>query len=168
VDYAQQLGAALQIVHKAGIVHRDLKPSNIMLTDDNRLVLIDFGSALCMRRIGDERQAGTNTGTPYYAAPEQIDGLEPDARGDLYSLGVLFFEMLTGVRPFTGGTLEHIYAAHRTAAIPRLPNAVAQYQTLIDRLLDKQPRKRLASADEFLEQLDQIRQSPSRTTAMPS
>src|SRR5208282_1340142 len=97
------------------------------------------------------------TGTPYYVCPEQIDDREPDARGDLYSLGVVLFEMLSGALPFSGKTLADILAAHRNAAVPRLPEHLMLYQPIIERLLAKQPQDRYASAAEFLDALDEAR-----------
>jgi tRNA A-37 threonylcarbamoyl transferase component Bud32 len=157
VNYAHQIGEALQIVHAARIVHRDLKPSNLMLTDENRLVLIDFGSARSQLMASNLARADDCTGTPYYVCPEQIEDREPDARGDLYSLGVVMFEMLAGVLPFTGGNLPAILAAHRTAPIPRLPERVKNYQPILDRLLAKDPQDRFASAAQFLDALDAMR-----------
>ena len=157
VNYAHQIGEALQIVHAARVVHRDLKPSNLMLTNENRLVLIDFGSARTQFTPSDLSSSGDCTGTPYYVCPEQIDDREPDARGDLYSLGVVFYEMLAGALPFMGKTLAEILAAHRTAAVPRLPQALSDYQPIIDRLLAKDPKDRFASAAEFLDALDALR-----------
>jgi tRNA A-37 threonylcarbamoyl transferase component Bud32 len=154
VNYAHQIGEALQIVHAARIVHRDLKPSNLMLTNENRLVLIDFGSARTQFMPNDMTRSEDCTGTPYYVCPEQIDDREPDARGDLYSLGVVFYEMLVGALPFSGKMLADILAAHRTAPVPRLPESLKLYQPLIDRLLAKDPKDRYASAAEFLDALD--------------
>jgi predicted Ser/Thr protein kinase len=157
VNYAHQIGEALQIVHAARVVHRDLKPSNLMLTNENRLVLIDFGSARTQFMPSDLTRSGDCTGTPYYVCPEQIEDQDPDARGDLYSLGVVFFEMLTGALPFMGKTLADILAAHRTAPIPRLPEQLSAYQPIIDRLLAKDPKDRYASAADFLDALDALR-----------
>jgi serine/threonine-protein kinase PpkA len=157
VNYAHQIGEALQIVHAARVVHRDLKPSNLMLTDENRLVLIDFGSARAQFTSHELAHTDDCTGTPYYVCPEQIDDREPDSRGDLYSLGVVLYEMLCGALPFTGKTLAEILAAHRTAPIPRLPEHLKSYQPIIDRLLAKLPQERYASAAEFLDALDAVR-----------
>jgi tRNA A-37 threonylcarbamoyl transferase component Bud32 len=157
VNYAHQIGEALQIVHAARIVHRDLKPSNLMLTDENRLVLIDFGSARTQLLASDLARADDCTGTPYYVCPEQVEDQEPDARGDLYSLGIVMFEMLAGALPFTGNNLTAILAAHRTAPIPRLPERVKNYQPIIDRLLAKSPQDRFATAAQFLDALDAMR-----------
>jgi predicted Ser/Thr protein kinase/DNA-binding NarL/FixJ family response regulator len=157
VNYAHQIGEALQIVHAARVVHRDLKPSNLMLTNENRLVLIDFGSARTQFMPTDLTRSGDCTGTPYYVCPEQIDDRDPDARGDLYSLGVVLYEMLSGALPFMGKTLADILAAHRSAPVPRLPEHLAPYQPIIDRLLAKDPKDRYASAAEFLDALDALR-----------
>jgi tRNA A-37 threonylcarbamoyl transferase component Bud32 len=157
VNYAHQIGEALQIVHAARIVHRDLKPSNLMLTNENRLVLIDFGSARTQFMANDPTRSEDCTGTPYYVCPEQIDDREPDARGDLYSLGVVLFEMLSGTLPYRGNTLADILAAHRSAPIPRLPENLKIYQPIVERLMAKVPQDRYASAVEFLDALDGVR-----------
>jgi tRNA A-37 threonylcarbamoyl transferase component Bud32 len=157
VNYAHQIGEALQIVHAARIVHRDLKPSNLMLTNENRLVLIDFGSARTQFMANDPTRSEDCTGTPYYVCPEQIDDREPDARGDLYSLGVVLFEMLSGTLPYLGSTLADILAAHRSAPIPRLPENLKIYQPIVERLMAKVPQDRYASAAEFLDALDGVR-----------
>jgi tRNA A-37 threonylcarbamoyl transferase component Bud32/ActR/RegA family two-component response regulator len=154
LNYARQIAGALQVVHAAGIVHRDLKPSNLMLTTENRPVLIDFGSARA-QLIGHELSpSDLMTGTPYYVCPEQVDGNDPDQRGDLYSLGIIFYEMLACRLPFTGNKLTDIFDGHRNGPIPLLPAPLARYQPLIDRLLAKKPDDRYASAQHFLEALD--------------
>jgi serine/threonine protein kinase len=98
-----------------------------------------------------------STGTPYYVCPEQIAGQDPDSRSDLYSLGVVLFEMLAGTLPFTGKTLADIFAAHRLAAIPRLPQHLSRFQPIVDRLLAKRPDDRYGSVDSFLEALSAAR-----------
>ena len=157
VNYAHQIGEALQIVHAARVVHRDLKPSNLMLTNENRLVLIDFGSARTQFTTSDLTRSEDCTGTPYYVCPEQIEDRDPDARGDLYSLGVVFFEMLSGSLPYSGKTLAEILAAHRATPVPRLAEQLSAYQPIIDRLLAKDPKDRYASAADFLDALDALR-----------
>ncbi len=157
VNYAHQIGEALQVVHAAHIVHRDLKPSNLMLTDENRLVLIDFGSARTRVMRADDARIDDCTGTPYYVSPEQVDDRAPDERGDLYSLGVVLFEMLAGRLPFVGKTLGDIFAQHRSAPVPRLPLPVQAYQPIIDRLMAKDPQDRYPAAAQFLDELDAVR-----------
>jgi eukaryotic-like serine/threonine-protein kinase len=163
--YARQIGEALQVVHAANIVHRDLKPSNVMLTNDNRVVLIDFGSARRQLVAKDLSRADMATGTPYYVSPEQIGGRDPDARGDLYSLGVVLYEMLAGTLPFNGKTLPEIFAAHRSGNVPRLPEHIDRYQPVVDRLLAKDPIDRYASAVVFLEELNSVQGKKPVTAA---
>ncbi|MGA2190086.1 MAG: protein kinase [Steroidobacteraceae bacterium] len=153
INYTFQIGHALEIVHAAHVVHCDLKPSNIMLTNDNRIVLIDFGSARSQLLPTDLSRSDVSTGTPYYVSPEQILGREPDGRSDLYSLGVILFEMLAGAPPFAGKTLADIFAAHRLADIPALPAHRSRYQGVVNRLLAKDPAHRFASAGEFISAL---------------
>jgi tRNA A-37 threonylcarbamoyl transferase component Bud32 len=163
VNYARQIGEALQVLHAAHVVHRDLKPSNLMLTDDNRVVLIDFGSASVRYGAGDLSRSDLCTGTPYYVCPEQIEDRDPDGRGDLYSLGVVLYEMLVGALPYVGNNLIEIFVGHRSAPVPRLPQRVLRYQPIIDRLLAKDPADRYPSAALFLEDLSAV-SAPIRTS----
>ena len=163
INYARQIGEALQVLHAARIVHRDLKPSNLMMTDDNRLILIDFGSASMRLAESELSRSDLCTGTPYYVCPEQIEDRDPDARGDLYSLGVVLFEMLVGALPYVGANLNEIFEGHRSARVPRLPQRVLRYQPIIDRLLAKDPADRYQSASLFLEDLSAV-SAPIRTT----
>jgi len=154
VNYTRQIAEALRVVHAAGIVHRDLKPSNLMLTTDNRVVLIDFGSARAQLVAHELSRSDLMTGTPYYVCPEQSEGVNPDQRGDLYSLGIIFYEMLAGHLPFRGSSLAEIFQCHRTAAVPPLAAPLARYQSTINRLLAKKPEDRYPSAAHVLEALD--------------
>ena len=163
VRYARQIGEALQVLHAAHIVHRDLKPSNLMLTDDNRLILIDFGSAALRMAATELSKSDLCTGTPYYVCPEQIENRDPDERGDLYSLGVVLYEMLVGTLPYVGANLADIFAGHRAGTVPRLPQRVLRYQPIIDRLLAKDPADRYPSAALFLEDLGAV-SAPIRTS----
>jgi serine/threonine-protein kinase PpkA len=161
LDYARQIGEALKVVHAAGIVHRDLKPSNLMLTDDNRIALIDFGSARARVVSNDITSPDLRTGTPYYMCPEQISGEDPDERGDLYSLGVVLFEMLAGTLPFRGNTLTEVLEGHNSGRVPALPARVKRYQPVVERLLAKRPAERYASSAQFLEELAAVSALPA-------
>ncbi len=162
VNYARQIGEALQVLHAAHVVHRDLKPSNMMLTATNRVILIDFGSARMQLSESDMSRSDLCTGTPYYMCPEQIDNRDPDGRGDLYSLGIVLYEMLVGSLPYVGNTLAEIIAGHRSAPLPRLPQRVLRYQPIIERLLAKQPADRYPTAALFLDDLSAV-SAPIRT-----
>ncbi len=145
--------AALTSVHAAGIIHRDLKPANVMFRDDGTIALVDFGSA---RRDADpvaKTLAGVVIGTPYYLSPEQALGGTADERSDLYSVGVMLYELLTGQRMYAAGTLVGLFEMHKTAPIPKLPENVARHQRFLERLVAKQPDERYESAAQALEAL---------------
>lgn len=153
VDYLLQIASALAEVHKVGILHRDLKPGNIMLRDDGKIVLIDFGLAKRMRSNLKMTDQGEIFGTPYYMSPEQGHANEVDARSDIYSLGVIFYEMLTGEKPFYAANAMGIIYKHSNSPVPLLPTRLAQYQLLTNLLLAKKPEDRLQTADEVPEWL---------------
>ncbi len=145
VDIFLQIAGALVVVHSAGLCHRDLKPANVMMRPDGRIVLIDFGLAKKLDS-GDVTNAGEVRGSPYYISPEQAEGAPADPRSDLYSLGVMLYEMLTGQRPFRGSTIIAIIQSHRNDPIPVLAPELSAFQRLIDALLAKDPRDRFPSA----------------------
>lgn len=150
VAYGAQIGAALKVIHAAGIVHRDLKPSNIMLRADDTLALIDFGLARPALADSSLTSPNVRVGSPAYMAPEQVQGTPPDERCDLYSLGIVFYELLTGDLPFNGQTIAAILEMQMHSEPPRLPVTLAKYQPVLDGLLAKRADDRFASADQFL------------------
>jgi len=101
-DIARQVGQGLEAAHKSGIIHRDIKPANIMVLDDGRVVIVDFGLAKLTGGL-ELTKTGTTVGTAFYMSPEQVRGEAVDHRTDIWSLGVVLFQMLTGSRPFEGG-----------------------------------------------------------------
>jgi len=151
--YLRSIAEALRVIHVFGILHRDLKPANVMLREDNSPVLIDFGLARRAVEDGNTTGAGQVLGSPYYISPEQSQGQRVDARTDLYSLGVMFYEMLTGQRPYGGSSAMAIMAQHVGAPVPTLPPNVALQQALLDRLMAKRLNDRYVSADELLADL---------------
>jgi DNA-binding NarL/FixJ family response regulator len=153
--YLRSIAEALRVIHVFGILHRDLKPANVMLREDNSPVLIDFGLARRSVEVGTT-SVGQVLGSPYYISPEQSQGLKVDARTDLYSLGVMFFEMLTGHRPYIGKSAMEIMEQHAASSVPRLPSHVGLQQALVDRLMAKELSHRYASADELLADLGPI------------
>lgn len=149
---ARDLAAALEYAHAHGVVHRDIKPSNILLRSDGSAVLGDLG--ISKAYAGDH--AALRMGSPHYMSPEQIEGQEGDGRADLYSLGVVLFEMLTGRTPYDSDDPFQVAAKHLSEPVPRLPGSLSPYQGLIDRLLAKSPRDRYASARELIEAIDAL------------
>jgi eukaryotic-like serine/threonine-protein kinase len=151
--YLRSIAEALRVIHVFGILHRDLKPANVMLREDNSPVLIDFGLARRSMEDVGMTGAGQVLGSPYYISPEQSQGHRVDARTDLYSLGVMFYEMLTGQRPYSGRSAMAIMAQHATSPVPTLPANVALQQALLDRLMAKELENRYTSAEELLADL---------------
>jgi tRNA A-37 threonylcarbamoyl transferase component Bud32 len=143
---AAAIAEALQAIHAAGILHRDLKPGNVMLRDDGSVALIDFGLAKDAALNVEITDRGFIFGTPHYMSPEQGHGEPIDERSDLYSLGVILFEMLARAKPFADDNPMAIIYKHRHSPIPRVPAQFAPLQGLIDSLLAKQPADRLVDA----------------------
>jgi serine/threonine protein kinase len=157
VDIFLQICGVLVAVHGAGLCHRDLKPANVMMRPDGRIVLIDFGLAKLVDSSMQLTIAGEIRGSPYYISPEQAEGGPVDQRSDLYSLGIMFFEMLTGQRPFKGSSIVGIIQAHRNDPIPVLPPELSRFQGLIDGLLAKDAKDRLPTASATLAELARMK-----------
>ena len=143
------IARALDAVHARGIVHRDLKPANILLREDGRPVLVDFGLARNLMAESSLTQLGGLVATPRYMSPEQCMDRPVDARSDLYSLGVIFYEMLTGTKLFEGAGPGEIISLHVNGERPRLPARLAGYQKVLDRLLATRPADRFQTAREL-------------------
>jgi tRNA A-37 threonylcarbamoyl transferase component Bud32 len=165
-----QAASGLAAIHSRGIVHRDIKPANLMLRTEGVLVLTDFGVAKRTEHASGHTIQGEVLGTPHYISPEQAQAGEVGPSADLYSLGVIFYEMLTGKRVFTGETILEILSQHIIAPIPRLPTELEDYQPLIDGLLAKRPKDRFADADDLLAEIDRIwtSQSIQKKLGVPS
>jgi serine/threonine protein kinase len=149
----RQVALALEVIHDQGIVHRDLKPENIMFREDGSLAIVDFGIAKLIADVNNLTQTGHILGTPYYLSPEQAKGEKLDGRSDLYSAGIMLFEMLAQRRPFTAVTPIALAQKHINEPIPRLPSGLERYQGLIDVLMAKSPSARFASAKHLAEHL---------------
>lgn len=149
-----QLSKCLDFMHGKGIVHRDLKPSNILFRNDGTPVLTDFGIAKLIQQDNDLTVTGTVMGSPYYFSPEQAHGASDlDGRADFYSLGIIFYELLTGERPFRGDSFAGTIIAHLENDIPVLPLQHASLQPLIDRMLAKRPEDRVQNGQEVIDML---------------
>jgi serine/threonine protein kinase len=153
--YIRQLAAALGALHEIGVLHRDVKPGNVLVREDGSVAFIDFGLARQVGLESDITGTGAIFGTPHYMSPEQGHGIPLDERSDLYSLGVILFEMLSGRKPYTAETPLAVIYHHANSPIPTLPESRAGLQPLIDALLAKQPKDRPASAGAVVVWVDQ-------------
>ena len=150
VSVIVQIAGALEFAHGHGVVHRDLKPANIMFRENGTPILTDFGIARYQDRAETRlTQTGMLVGTPTYMSPEQINGQEVDGRSDQYSLGILFYELLTGSPPFRGDTPIAVLMMHLTQPPPPLPDELRAFQDVFDRLLAKDRDARYANLTEF-------------------
>ena len=163
INYARQIAFGLQDVHSRNIVHRDIKPRNILIRENNTLAISDFGIARVMGKSYGLTLQGVILGSPYYMSPEQIDNTTIDHSSDLYSLGAVFYEMLTGKKPFRGDSLMKIFYSHLNDPIPKLPALLQVYQPIIDRLMAKKAEDRFQTASELLENLKGIASSQTRS-----
>ena len=171
VTIARQAAEGLAEAHRLGVVHRDLKPQNVMIDREGAARIMDFGIARSAKAKG-LTGAGVMIGTPEYMSPEQVDGKEADARSDIYALGVVLFEMLTGRLPFEGDTPLSVAVKHKSEPPPdprkinaQIPEELAK---LVLRCLEKEKSKRYASADDFIAELGRIEKTlPSTTHVLP-
>jgi serine/threonine-protein kinase PpkA len=148
---------ALDYAHFRGVCHRDIKPENIMFRQDSTPVLVDFGIA----RVYDSsvRLTGSDSimGTIHYMSPEQCNAEEVDGRSDIYSLGVVLFEMLTGKRPYNADKWISVLHQHIENPVPELPVELIHYQPLIDKMMAKDREKRISTGAQFMRLLNSIR-----------
>jgi hypothetical protein len=169
VELAIQVSSAMAHAHQHGVVHRDIKPQNILLTEDGTVKVTDFGIARAVQSSSIIRQTGV-MGTPHYMSPEQWQGRAVDGRADVYSLGILLYEMLTGSPPFEGDGMGEIFRKHEQESVPQLPQELEVpewLESVIRRALEKEASARFASAGEMLEALEQEVVIEGRTAILP-
>src|SRR5580704_7462915 len=166
--WAADLASALSSAHRAGIIHGDVTPSNIRVTEDDKVKLVDFGVARFASQVsGSDRVLGT----PAYLSPEQIEGRKQDGRSDLFSLGVVLYEMITGIRPSAGNSLGEVCAEILTAnpIPPSKHNAAlpAAFDRIIARCLAKNPDERYQSGNDLARALYLVARAGDKLTALP-
>jgi serine/threonine-protein kinase PpkA len=152
----REIASALDHAHEKGYIHRDIKPENILFRSDNSAVLSDFGVARGAANSSRMTHVGTVVGTPHYMSPEQTKGNNVDGRSDLYSLGIVFYEMLTGTLPYQGDEAVTIALKHISAPIPKLPLQYLTYQKVLDKLLAKDPEQRFQRGRDLIAAIDDL------------
>ena len=172
LDLLESIGRCLDFVHRREIVHRDVKPANILFHMDGTPKLTDFGIAKQLDDDQDLTMDGSAFGSPYYLSPEQAEGRPLDGRSDIYNLGIVFYEMLTGDKPYAEPSHIETILAHLSRPIPVLPEAFSAYQDLLERMLAKEPEDRFASAGELVDHVRELslseQGSKARTAAIQS
>ena len=152
--YGLNIAYGLEAIHSLDIVHRDLKPGNIMFRSDDSMALADFGISKHLDDSWGLTKTGAVIGTLSYLSPEQGLGHKVDARTDLYALGMVLFEMLTGKKAFHASSPGALIYQHLYAEVPKLPDEMAQYQPIIEKLLAKDPDGRYRTASELVVNLE--------------
>ena len=157
LSIVRQVATALKVAHEKNIVHRDIKPDNIMFRADGSVVLMDFGVARSVDEAATQMtQAGTIIGTPQYISPEQAQGKNVGPCSDIYSLGIVFHEMLTGKAPYTADTPIALVFKHVSDPVPKLTGNIAVYQPLLDRMMAKKREQRYSNCDQIIADINRI------------
>lgn len=164
VEVCIAVSSALDLAHRKGFIHRDVKPENILFREDGTPVLTDFGIARALDSGTSLTMAGMLVGTPSYMSPEQVKGLEVDGRSDLYSLGIVLYEMLTGGVPFRADSTLSVALKHLTEPLPKLPPELAHFQPVLDRMTAKERDARYASGAEVAQALREVNEAPTDQT----
>jgi hypothetical protein len=159
LSYLMQMASALEAIHAVVVLHRDLKPANVMLRADGTLCLIDFGLAKANELDAELTGSREIFGTPYYMSPEQGHAELIDARSDLYSLGVVYYEMLIGRKPYTGASAMEVIYKHKRVDLPPIDAKFSSHEPILRRLLAKAPQDRFQSAQELIQAAGELKLS---------
>lgn len=156
LTFLRQMAEALQVLHGAGVLHRDLKPGNVMLRDELSVALIDYGLSKHVEMDATLTNSGEIFGTPYYMSPEQGHGRDTDARSDIYSIGIIFYEMLMKRKPYVAGTPMQVIYKHAHSPLPELRAELKRFEELLFNCIAKDPSRRYKSADHLLDAAREI------------
>jgi serine/threonine-protein kinase len=167
-----QACAGIGYAHRAGVIHCDVKPQNILVTPDKRLKVVDFGIARALSTITPDEQAEIVWGSPNYFSPEQASGSAPSPASDVYSLGVVMYEMLAGQLPFKADTSQELARLHREALPPPLrkynPNIPNSLEDIVLKALSKDPTARFRTAGQLGRELVAFKQQSNKQNITPS
>lgn len=156
LEIISKIGSALSSAHTHNVIHRDVKPANILFRENGTPLLTDFGIAKQTDYDKDLTSTGIFLGSPNYVSPEQADGKKVDGRSDIYSLGCIFYEMLTGYKPYHSDSVIDIVIQHKTSPVPTLPEKFLIYQSLLNRMMAKNLDGRFANAEEMLKSVTKL------------
>ncbi len=158
-DVVEKIASGLSVAHEHGIIHRDVKPGNILFRADGTPLLSDFGIAKRLSNDSDLTSTGMFLGSPNYMAPEQSEAGPIDGRADIYSLGVIFYEMVSGERAYTAESVIDVIVMHKKAPIPTLPEGLEQFQELLNLMMAKNRRERFRDTASLLHFMKEMRKS---------
>ncbi|MEX2516806.1 MAG: serine/threonine-protein kinase, partial [Gammaproteobacteria bacterium] len=159
LDYLAQISRGLGVAHQHGVVHRDIKPANILFRNDETPLITDFGIAKQIDLDRDLTSTGIFLGSPNYVSPEQADGHHVDGRADIYSLGCILYESLTGNKPFEFTSVIDVVIQHKQAPIPHLPEEVEEFQPLLNTMMAKRPDDRFENTASLLTAIEKLRET---------
>ena len=157
------IASALHYAHLEGVIHRDVKPANILFRSDGTPLLSDFGIAKQTKIDAELTSTGTILGSPFYMSPEQAEGQLVDGRADIYSLGIILYEMLTGERPYPGDSAIKIIVQHIQSPIPTLPEPLQRFQRLLNLMIAKNRDDRFENAGDVAAYIHELREQTQHT-----